>query len=79
MSCPTGPHFLKLDNNWIEHSQNIHDQKFGNSWNNYPNDIPQATYQNGWRYWSRPCLTWNESERTVKYYLSHVKNIMMTI
>ena len=79
MSCPTGPHFLQLDNNWIEHTQNIHNQQFGHNWDNYPNDRPLSTYQNGWRYWSRPCSTWNSSERTVKYYLDHIKNIMMTI
>lgn len=70
MNCPTGPHILAIDEGWIEHPQNIHNQNFGA---NLPEELKQ-----GWRYWSRPCPTWN-NERTVRYYLAHIKNIFMTV
>lgn len=79
LNCPTGPHILSLDTGWIEHPQNIHNQNFGHGWNEYPIDYPKTFYMEGWRYWSRPCRTWNSSERTVKYYMAHIKNIMMTV
>lgn len=70
MNCPTGPHILALDPGWIEHPQNIHNQNFGVN-------LPAGLQQN-WRYWSRPCPSWG-TERTVRYYLAHIKNIFMTI
>lgn len=78
-SSPTGPHIIALDNGWIEHPQNIHNQNFGHGWKEYPTDHPESFYKEGWRYWSRPCPSWNDSDKTVKYYLAHIKNIMMSI
>lgn len=66
MNCPPGPHIKVIDpNGWKEHSQNIHASTFTN--------------EGTWRYWSRPFKDWNRSERTVKAYLAHIKNIMMTV
>ena len=79
MSCPTGPHIKALDDGWIEHPQNIHNQNFGHNWQEYPADQQKSFYMEGWRYWSRPCPSWNSSDKTVKYYLAHIKNIMMSI
>lgn len=82
LNCPTGPHFLPIDEGWIEHPQNVHDQHtvpFGQGWSSYPTDIDQNYYATKWRYWSRPCPTWGQGDRTVKYYLAHIKNIMMTV
>lgn len=78
-NCPTGPHIIALDSGWVEHSDNIHNQNFGNGWQQYPTDHPEAFYKEKWRYWSRPCPSWNISEKTVKYYLGHIKNIMMSV
>ena len=69
MSCPTGPHIKAIDDGWKEHTQNISDSPFNNC-----KDIGS-----GWRYWSRPFTEWNRSERTVKTYLAHIKNIFMTV
>ena len=79
LNCPTGPHIKSLDDGWIEHPANISDQNFGHNWVAYPTDQPINFYMNGWRYWSRPCPSWNSSDKTVKYYLAHIKNIMMSI
>jgi hypothetical protein len=68
MNCPPGPHIKAIDSGWVEHSQNVSDSPFNNV-------IPGG----GWRYWSRPFTDWNRSERTVKAYLGHIKNIMMTV
>src|SRR5665213_662790 len=78
LNCPTGPHIKALDGGWIEHPQNIHNHNFGQGWTYYPSDQPKEFYSEGWRYWSRPCPTWNCSDKSVKYYLAHIKNIMMT-
>lgn len=33
-----------------------------------------------WQYWSRPFATeWNRSDRTVKTYLAHIRNLFATI
>lgn len=79
LNCPTGPHFKALDAGWIEHPQNIHNQNFGHNWNTYPDDRPRDFYMEGWRYWSRPCPNWNSSDKSVKYYLAHIKNLMMSV
>lgn len=64
MSCPTGPHIKPLSEGWLEHPQNIQDS---------------PSFGSGWRYWSRPFNEWNRSEKDVKTYLAHVKNIMMSV
>jgi hypothetical protein len=67
MNCPPGPHIKLLEGQWKEHAQNIHDSPFNQV-------VPP-----GWRYWSRPFKEWNNTERTVKVYLCHIKNLMMTV
>jgi len=79
LNCPTGPHFKTLEPGWLEHPQNIHNQNFGHNWETYPDEQSTTFYTEGWRYWSRPCSSWNLSDKTVKYYLAHIKNIMMTV
>jgi hypothetical protein len=68
MNCPPGPHIKPIDTGWVEHPQNVSESPFNNVMQN-----------GGWRYWSRPFKDWNRSERTVKAYLAHIKNIMMTL
>jgi hypothetical protein len=60
MNCPTGPHFKGLDGDWIHPPNNVNDSEFGS----------------GWKYWSRPFPEWNASDRTVKSYLGHIKNLL---
>lgn len=67
MNCPPGPHIKVVEGDWREHPQNIHASPF------------DSVVPSGWRYWSRPFTHWNGSERTVKVYLSHIKNVMMTV
>lgn len=39
-----------------------------------------STLGGGWQYWSRPFTNhWNTSDRTVKTYLAHIKNLLATI
>jgi hypothetical protein len=68
MNCPTGPHIKALQPGWIQHPQNIHESPFNN-----------VVAGGGWRYWSRPFKEWNRSERTVKAYLAHLKNVLTTV
>ena len=78
-NCPTGPHIKAFASDWIEHPLNISDQNFGHNWTAYPTSKPDGFFLNGWRYWSRPCPQWNESDKTVKFYLAHIKKIMMSV
>lgn len=32
-----------------------------------------------WQYWSRPFSEWNNSDKTVKTYLAHIRNLFATI
>lgn len=32
-----------------------------------------------WQYWSRPFNEWNRSDKTVKTYLAHIRNLFATI
>jgi len=32
-----------------------------------------------WQYWSRPFKDWNRTDKTVKTYLAHIKNLLYTI
>ena len=34
---------------------------------------------NGWQHWSRPFNEWNRTDRTVKTYMAHIKNVLNTI
>ncbi len=61
MNCPTGPHFMSVGvGGWIEPPNNVNPSPFGNEW----------------RYWSRPFPDWNRTEKTVKKYLAHIKNLL---
>ena len=61
MSCPPGPHFKSIGvQNWVEPPNNIHVSLFGAEW----------------RYWSRPFPDWNRTNRNVKTYLAHIKNLL---
>ena len=61
MNCPQGPHFKSIGlENWVEPPNNINPSPFGS----------------GWRYWSRPFPDWNRTDRKVKTYLAHIKNLM---
>lgn len=64
MNCPPGPHFKSIDvKNWIEPSRNIHDSTLGGEW----------------RYWSRPFPDWNRTEKTVRTYFAHLKNLLANL
>lgn len=67
MNCPTGPHINVIEGPWKEHPANIHTSPFC------------QTVSTSWRYWSRPFHEWGRTERTVKVYLGHIKNLMMTV
>ncbi len=61
MNCPTGPHFKSIGiEGWIEPTANVNPSPFGNEW----------------RYWSRPFPDWNRTQKTVKIYLAHIKNLL---
>jgi hypothetical protein len=32
-----------------------------------------------WEYWSRPFSEWNRTDRSVKTYMAHIKNLLATI
>jgi hypothetical protein len=64
MSAPPGPHIKPISDGWIQHPSNIHDN---------------IAFGVGWKYWSRPFNEWNQSDKTVKIYLAHIKRVMMTI
>lgn len=78
-TCPTPPHFKSMESGWKEHPDSISDSAFGQGWEEYPSDNTAAYYQLGWRYWSRRFDEWPTSEKTAKFYLSHLKKIMMSI
>lgn len=64
MNCPSGPHFESAKaNGWKEPSRNIHASPFGADW----------------RYWSRPFPDWNRTQKTVKIYLAHIKNLLTSL
>jgi hypothetical protein len=61
MSCPPGPHFKSIGIiHWIEPANNLHASAFGIEW----------------KYWSRPFPDWNRTDRKVKTYLAHIKNLL---
>lgn len=68
MEPPTGPHFspllLPITNGGGTHPYGgIHTSPLGSTW----------------EYWSRPCNNWNQSDKSVKTYLAHIKNLLATI
>jgi hypothetical protein len=79
LSVPTGPHFRPLDEGWKEHPQNVNPSNFGDGWQVDSKDLSAHDYQQGWRYWSRPCPEWSTSDCTVKFYLSHIRKILIAV
>ena len=76
---PSAPHFKALDSDWKEHTDNVNPSEFGNGWSSYPDNDP-ALYQKGWRYWSRRFDEWAATnEKNAKFYLAHLRKIMMSI
>lgn len=64
MNCPPGPHFKsQVFQGWVEPLRNIHASPLGSDW----------------RYWSRPFPDWNRTQRTVKSYLAHIKNLLVNL
>lgn len=63
MNAPHGPHFKPIDDEWANPSGGVHASNFGA----------------GWVHWSRPFNEWNKTKRTVREYLAHIRNIMMTV
>lgn len=61
MNCPSGPHFHSYGlEGWVEPPNNVNGSPFGGEW----------------RYWSRPFPDWNRSDRKVKTYMAHIRNIL---
>lgn len=66
MNAPHGPHFKPLDEGWINpggQRSGVHKSRFGEEW----------------VHWSRPFQQWNNTKKTVKEYLAHIKNVLLTI
>lgn len=63
MNCPHGPHFKPIDDGWL----------------NPPDGIHQNRFDTGWVHWSRPFEEWNTTNKTVKEYLAHIKNLLVTL
>lgn len=64
MNCPHGPHFESgIIEGWFEPKENIHASPLGD----------------GWRHWSRPFPDWNRTQRTVKVYFAHIRNVLNSI
>ena len=63
LNCPHGPHFKPIDEGWINPAKGVHASSFGS----------------GWVHWSRPFKEWNTTKKTVKEYLAHIKNLLLTL
>jgi hypothetical protein len=68
MNPPPGPHFnphlLPITGGGGAHPYGaIHASPLGNEW----------------QYWSRPFKDWNRTDKTVKTYMAHIKNLFATI
>lgn len=61
LNCPSGPHFRPIDPGWTNPT-NAHHSYDG--------------FGDGWWYWSRPFPDWPRTDRTVKAYLSHIRNLL---
>lgn len=60
MNCPAGLHFRSLEDEWYTPTQNVHNSPLGNEW----------------KYWSRRFPDWNRTDRSVKTFMTHVRNIL---
>ncbi len=64
MNCPHGPHFKSVGiDGWIDPKNGVHPSPFGNDW----------------RHWSRPFKEWNKTKKSVKEYLTHIKNVLVNL
>lgn len=68
MACPGGPHFkpllLPITGGGGQHPFGaVHNSPLGSDW----------------EYWSRPFSAWNRTDKTVKTYMAHIKNLLFTI
>jgi len=68
MNPPPGPHFkpqlLPITGGGGSHPFGaIHNSQLGGEW----------------QYWSRPFKDWNKTDRNVKSYMSHIRNLLATI
>lgn len=63
MNAPHGPHIKPIDAPWINPSRGVHKSRFGPDW----------------IHWSRPFNEWSKTTKTVKEYLAHIKNILISI
>lgn len=68
MSPPPGPHFSPL---LLPITGGGGCHPFG--------AIHQSALGGEWQYWSRPFNAWNRTDKSVKTYLAHIKNLLMTI
>ncbi|MBB1286831.1 hypothetical protein HRH25_20790 [Flavisolibacter sp. BT320] len=69
MNAPPGPHF-KPHLLPISGGGGVH--PYGAIHNNSP-------LGTDWQYWSRPFSEWNRSDRSVKTYLAHIRNLFVTV
>ena len=63
---PSGPHvsprLLPLNSTNVHPAGGIHDSPFGGEW----------------EYWSRPFPGWNETDRSVRAYMAHIRHLFHT-
>jgi len=76
---PSPPHFRPLNEGWKNHSEAVTPSAFGQGWQIYPDNETPNYYQTGWYYWSRKFDEWADSEMNAKFYLAHLKKLMMTV
>jgi len=68
LNCPGGPHFKPL---LLPITGGGGTHPFG--------AIHASPLGNEWEYWSRPFKDWNRTDKIVKTYLAHIKNLLATI
>ena len=68
MTPPPGPHFKPL---LLPITGGSDAHPFG--------AIHSSALGTDWEYWSRPFKDWNRTDKTVRTYLAHIKNLLATI
>ncbi len=77
---PSAPHFKPIGKEWKNHPNAVSVSNFGQSWESYPESNIPNFYQTDWHYWSRKFDEWSSAEeKTAKFYLAHLKKLMMTV
>lgn len=70
-NAPTGPHLTPRLLPIYTGGDKLHEQGGG---------VHESTaFGADWQYWSRPYTQWNESGRTVREYLSHIRHLFETL